>query len=93
MSKTAKKKNLLNRTSKELFVYVALLFILLLVSINIDTYLKPVDTKVLGAETQNSEVAFWQDMLIKHPNYVPGWIEIGKLDKAKEIDPNYIIKP
>jgi hypothetical protein len=90
MPKTANRNSLLNKTSKELFIYVVVLFLLLLVSINIDTYLKPVETKVLGAETQNNEEVFWQDFLSKHPDYVPGWIEIGKADKANEIDPNYI---
>jgi len=93
MPKTANRNKLLNKTSKELFIYVALLFVLLLVSINIDTYLKPVTTKVLGAETQNKEDVFWQDFLSKHPDYIPGWIEIGRIDKANEIDPNYIIGP
>ena len=92
MPKTANKNKGLNSASKELFIYVVFLFILLLVSINIDTYLRPVnvDVKVLGAETQNNKEVFWQDFLSKHPDYVPGWIEIGRTDKANEIDPNYI---
>jgi hypothetical protein len=95
MLKTANRNKLLNKTSKELFIYVVILFILLLVSVNIDTYLKPVDmdVKVLGAETQNKEDVFWKDFLSRHPDYIPGWIEIERIDKANEIDPNYIIKP
>jgi hypothetical protein len=93
MPKTANRKNPLNKASKELFIYVLFLFILLLASINIDTYLTPVSTKVLGAETQNKEDVFWQDFLNKNPDYIPGWIETGRLDKAREIDPNYTIKP
>ena len=95
MPKTAKRNKLLNKISKELFIYVVFLFILLLASVNIDTYLKPIDAdvKVLGAETQNKEGAFWQDFLSKHPDYIPGWIEVGRIDKANEIDPNYLIKP
>jgi len=91
MPKTANRKNLLNKASKELFIYVVFLFILLLTSINIDTYFRPVTTKVLGAETQNDEELFWQDFLNKNPDYIPGWIEAGRMDKANEIDPNYKI--
>jgi hypothetical protein len=79
-----------NQITKELFIYTFLLFILLITSININNYLKPKDIKVLGTETKNKETIFWQDFLVKNPNYVPGWIEIGRKDKAHEIDPNYI---
>jgi hypothetical protein len=79
-----------NKIAKELFIYVSLLFILLITSINIDNYLRLRETKVLGTETENKEVIFWQDFLTKNPNYVPGWIEIGRTERAREIDPNYI---
>ncbi len=79
-----------NKIAKELFIYVSLLFVLLITSINIDNYLKQKETKVLGTETENKEVTFWQNFLTKNPNYVPGWIEIGRIDRAREIDPNYI---
>lgn len=78
-----------NKTAKEIFIYISLLFILLLTLVNITSYLKPKVVKVLGTETQNSEAVFWQDFLTKNPNYIPGWIEISRNDKAKEIDPNY----
>ncbi len=79
-----------NKIAKEIFIYVFLLFILLITSINIDNYLVPKETKVLGSKTENKEGVFWQDFLTKNPDYVPGWIEIGRTDKAREIDPNYI---
>jgi regulatory protein YycI of two-component signal transduction system YycFG len=79
-----------NKTTLEIFIYVFLLLVLLLTSININIFLQPKQTKVLGAETQNNEEIFWQDFLSKHPDYIPGWIEMGKADKANEIDPNYI---
>jgi len=79
-----------NKIAKELFIYVFFLFILLLVSININNYLAPTQTKVLGTETENKEEVFWQSFLTRNPDYVPGWIEIGRTDKANEIDPNYI---
>jgi len=80
-----------NKTAKQLFIYVALLLVLLLTAINIENYQTPVKlVKVLGEETQiNGDQQFWQDFLTKNPNYIPGWIETGRIDKAKEIDPNY----
>jgi hypothetical protein len=89
MPKTANKNDALKMASKELFIYVALLFTLLLTLINISTYLRPKKVKVLAAETQNKSTDFWEVFLDKNPSYVPGWIETGKLDKAMEIDPNY----
>lgn len=85
MSKTAKK---INKASIQVFIFVAIVFILLLTSINIKNFLNP--KKVLGAETtEPKHEEFWQQFLNENPNYVPGWIEIGRIDKAKEIDPNY----
>jgi hypothetical protein len=80
-----------NKVAKQLFIYVALLLILLLTAINIESYQTPVKpVKVLGTETQiNGDQQFWQDFLSRNPNYIPGWIETGRIDKAKEIDPNY----
>ena len=70
----------------------ALLFILLLALINILNYLTPKKIVVLAAETENKEGVFWQDFLTKNPDYIPGWIEIGRVDKVKQIDPNFEIK-
>jgi hypothetical protein len=81
--------NKVNNVARELLIYVAALFILLLASSNIESYLSP--KKVLGTETsENSNEVFWQDFLTKNPNYLPGWLELGRVDKVKEIDPNYI---
>lgn len=79
-----------NKIAKEIFIYVFLLFILLLTSINISNHLTPKETKVLGSETENKEEVFWQGFLNKNPDYIPGWIEIGRTDRVQEIDPNYI---
>lgn len=78
-----------NKTAKQIFVYVVILFMLLLSAININNFLQP-RKQVLGIETQNiPNVEFWQTFLKDHPNYIPGWIELGRLDRVKEIDPNY----
>ncbi|HUC95317.1 MAG TPA: hypothetical protein VMR19_04965 [Candidatus Saccharimonadales bacterium] len=84
--------NKVNKAARQLFIYVALIFVLLLAAINIETYQTPVKpVKILGTETQtNNDQKFWQDFLSKNPNYIPGLIETGRPDKVKEIDPNYI---
>lgn len=80
----------MQKVSLDLFTLVAISFILLLASVNITTYLEP--KKVLGVSVveAHSDEAFWQDFLSKNPSYLPGWVAIGRMDKVKEIDPNYI---
>ena len=85
MTKTARN---LNKTAFHLFLVVSILFVLLLTSINVERSFSI--KKVLGASTlQNDNNLFWEDLLQKNPGYIPGWIEIGRPDKAKELDPNY----
>jgi hypothetical protein len=98
MSKSTKKSALskiddLNETAKELFIYVFILFLLVAASFNVTTFLQPKKIQVLGAETQDKTQEFWSDFLTKNPSYIPGWIELGRTDKVKEIDPNYSITP
>ncbi len=79
----------INANAKTLFIYVAVLFILLLASRNIGAYLTP--KTVLGvSSTRDSASEFWSGFLEKNPNYIPGLIETGRADKASEIDPNYL---
>ena len=73
----------------KLYTYLFVLIIIFLTSINIRNYFKPNKVAVLGIETVNSEFIFWQEFLTEHPNYVPGWIEIGRGDKGYKIDPNF----
>lgn len=76
------------------FVLFSILFVILLflTFLNIRNYFLP--KTVLGIatseETSNSE--FWNEYLKSNPNYIPGWLEIGRADKAFEIDPNYQLK-
>jgi hypothetical protein len=80
-----------NQAARQLLMFTAIIFVLLLASTNIGSFLTT--KKVLGIETQiNLNEIFWQDFLDKNPNYIPGWIEIGRNDKVKEIDPNYEIR-
>lgn len=92
MSRAAFKKK--KNVAVEIAIFIAMLFILLGSSINIATYINGL--KVLGAEAKTADTEavsqndeFWADFLTKNPDYIPGWIEIGKTDKAREIDPNY----
>jgi hypothetical protein len=74
----------------ELFIFIAIISVLFMTSLNIKNYLTP--KKVLGANIQvDRSQNFWQDFLVRNPNYIPGWIEAGRIDRVKEIDPNYII--
>lgn len=87
MSNKKVKQNLI-----QIFIYTVLLFILFLSAFNVKSSLKP-KVKVLGVETKNNDQLFWNNFTSKHPNYIPGWIEIGRMDKVKEIDPNYQLDP
>jgi len=80
-SKKSKKTNL--------YLYVFAVILMLLTVINIASYLTPKNRKVLGLQTKSSDVLFWYQFLEKNPKYVPGWIEIGRPDKVKVLDPNY----
>ena len=83
---------MINKSAKEIFIYLSLLIVLLLTLININNYSKPnvhKIVKVLGVETQNSEALFWQNFLTKNPSYIPGWVEMGRNDKVMTVDPNY----
>jgi len=87
---SAKKNNQLRFDAvKEILIYICLLFIIVLTSININSYLSARKINVLGAETRVTNNSFWQNFLSKNPDYIPGWMEMGRLDKATQIDPNY----
>jgi hypothetical protein len=66
-----------------------IIIILLLSAFNIAHYLSP--KKILGTATEGNlkQEEFWSTFLSKNPNYIPGWIEVGRTDRAKEINPNY----
>lgn len=88
MSRPVPKK--VQEVYKELIIYVLCLLSLLLSSVNISRFLTP--KKVLGVATEKkiTEKEFWEDFVNKNPNYIPGWIELGREDRVREIDPNYI---
>lgn len=66
---------------------INLVVLILLLSIfNLSTPKKK-SVQVLGAESNNS---YWEEMIIKHPTYRDAWIELGRMDKVKQIDPNFL---
>lgn len=76
---------------KTVFLYILLILLLVVSAININNYLSP--RKVLGAEVQetSADEVYWNNFLAKNPNYIPGWIELGRWDKVRQIDPNYLL--
>ncbi len=88
----AKKKN--NKVVKikyrEYLVYFFIIFLVLLSSFNVASYLTPKKQTVLGIVTSNDEGVFWYKFLKDNPDYIPGWIEINRPDKVANIDPNYL---
>lgn len=90
-----KKSKKTNNSIEQIIIYTAVLIVLLLTAFNIQNYLD--NKKVLGISAsiipENlesvSDRLFWEDMVEKNPNYIPGWIELGRMDKVREIDPNY----
>jgi len=80
-----KLNNLLPRQWQTCLYISFTILILLLTIINLQK-LNRKEIKVLGAETNNS---FWEDFMQKNPTYRDGWIELGRMDQVKQIDPNY----
>ena len=75
-----------------MFVYVSILLLLFLTLQNVNTFLS--SDKVLSAQTEElnlseNNTSFWNGFLERNPNYVPGWNEIGRTDRVKQIDPNF----
>lgn len=78
---------------RSLFIFTFIIVVVILSSFNIYLFFKP--NKVLGISTsltrsQISRNVFWDGFLEQNPKYIPGLIETGQTQKAKEIDPNYI---
>ncbi len=88
----SKKTDSVNKLLIEIAVYIAALIVLILTSINLRYYMLPQKIEVLGAETLSSPEDFWEGFLAENKHYIPGWIEIGRIDKAAQINPNYFLK-
>lgn len=75
----------------EILLYFTIFIILVLSAVNIKTYFTK--SKVLGISTKEkpleTEEQFWNNFLSQHPDYIPGWKQIGRNDMAKQIDPNF----
>lgn len=82
----SKKKNYDNELIYLLGITASVL-ILLLSLFNLKHSSKK-NVEVLGTSIEST---YWEDLLTKYPTYIDGWVEIGRMDKVKEIDPNYIL--
>ncbi|KKP46525.1 MAG: hypothetical protein UR39_C0010G0037 [Candidatus Woesebacteria bacterium GW2011_GWA1_33_30] len=82
----AKKKNLSKDLNFLLYITFSILILLLSIS-NLQNIERKKVVKVLGAETNTY---FWEDFMAKHPTYIDGWIELERMDKVEEIDPNFL---
>lgn len=72
-------------------LYITFAVLILLLSIfNLQKLKRNETVMVLGVETNSS---FWEDFMTKHPTYIDGWIELGRIDKVRQIDPNYFQQP
>ncbi|MEK7472444.1 MAG: hypothetical protein AAB625_00215 [Patescibacteria group bacterium] len=65
---------------------INLVIIVLLLSIFNLQSLKKNEIKVLGTTIDNS---FWEEMIKNHPTYRDAWVELGRMDMVRQIDPNY----
>lgn len=80
----AKKRNF--NKDLQFLLYINIAVIILLLSIFNLSQKPKRETQVLGAETNNS---YWEEMVKKHPTYRDAWVELGRMDKVEEIDPNF----
>jgi len=84
---SAKKVNTL---IPELFASLSIVFLLALSSVNLEKYFTPTEVLGVDIDEQDNEI-FWNEFLSKNPDYIPGWIELGKWERVIEIDPNFLL--
>ncbi len=93
MSTAQAKKTKIKKIKQEIFLFFAIFLVLFLTAANINKHFTPFQVNpVLGASTEIDAEDFWKEFLTKNQNYIPGWIEIGRIDKANQIDPNYFLQ-
>ena len=65
---------------------LAVVAILFLSALNLNLYTKKglSSDKILGINIQREEeISYWKDLLSENPDYLPGWVELAKLQKEK----------
>lgn len=78
------------KVNNNFFIVIAIVFITLCLSlINIQNISS--SKLVLGTHSnmEKGEPDFWEEFLKSNPSYIPGLIEAGKVNQAKQIDPNF----
>ena len=69
------------------FLYISFTVLVLLLSLlNLQGLKNEQDVQVLGA---TDDKVFWEELAAKHPTYKDAWIELGRIDKVRQIDPNF----
>lgn len=78
-----KSKKVSENESVYLILVLAVALLLLLALFNLHAYFHPKDKKdVLGAFDESVyEKEFWYDFLKDEPEYLPGWVELVRLEK------------
>lgn len=83
LSKSIIKENL------NYLIYVLASVLILLLSIFNMRERHQINKTVLGAQIESQDTVFWQEITKDNPTYIDAWVELGRMDKVFEIDPNY----
>ncbi len=74
-------------------LYINLIIIVLLLSIfNLRSTQKK-EVKVLGVKVINDDRVYWENLVSKNPTYRDAWVELDRMDKVRQIDPNFSQEP
>lgn len=78
-----KKQKTAQKESLYLILLLAIALLLLLALFNLHAYFHPKEEKdVLGAfDSTIYEKGFWYDFLKDEPEYLPGWVELVRLER------------
>ena len=80
----AKRKNF--NDDLEYLFYINLTILILILTVFNLSYKPKSQIQVLGATSDNS---YWEELVKKYPTYRDAWIELNRMDKVEEIDPNF----
>ena len=103
MPKKSKKQSKKEINFLIILLAAVLIILLTLLNLQILSKNKAEEKDVLGATAESEQKTFWVNLLNNEPEYLPGWVELARLqkengnlngyneslNKALEIDPNY----
>jgi hypothetical protein len=79
------------KNKKQVIKFAVVIIILFISAINLNFIFET--KKVLGIQTvepENNNISYWKEFIKSNPNYLPGYIQIGEIEKVKRLDPNYL---